>query len=159
MNKLTRALTKSTRRVFDLFMGNGLMQEENTAEGTQYLTPGMPELLREMAGESIVLLKNEGNVLPLNPAEPVSVFGRCQKDWFYVGYGSGGDVHPPYRVNLMEGLENAGVNYDRELAETYQTWCTHPDNLPDHGWWGHWPYFYEEMPLDEKTVQQAAKKS
>jgi beta-glucosidase len=112
-----------------------------------------------MADENIVLLKNEGNILPLNPAESVSVFGRCQNDWFYVGYGSGGDVHPPYRVNLMEGLEKAGVNYDRELADVYKKWCEHPDNQPDHGWWGHWPYFYEEMPLDERTVQQAAKKS
>ena len=159
MNKFTRALTKNIRRVFDLFMGNGLMQEENTAEGAEYLTPGMPEVLREMADESIVLLKNEGNILPLNPAESVSVFGRCQNDWFYVGYGSGGDVHPPYRVNLMEGLEKAAVNYDRELADVYKKWCEHPDNQPDHGWWGHWPYFYEEMPLDERTVQQAAKKS
>ena len=159
MNKFTRALTKNVRRVFDLFMGNGLMQDENTAEGAENLTPGMPEVLREMADESIVLLKNEGNILPLNPAESVSVFGRCQNDWFYVGYGSGGDVHPPYRVNLMEGLEKAGVNYDRELADVYKKWCEHPDNQPDHGWWGHWPYFYEEMPLDERTVQQAAKKS
>ncbi len=159
MNKLTRAFTKSIRRVFDLFMGNGLMQEENTVEGDGYITPGMPDLLREMADEGIVLLKNEGNILPLKPEESISVFGRCQNDWFYVGYGSGGDVHPPYRVNLMEGLEKARVNYDRKLAEVYRKWCEAPDNQPDHGWWGHWPYFYEEMPLDERTVQQAAKES
>jgi len=159
MNKIKRVFTRTARRVFDLVMGNGLMQEENEAEGEGYVTPGMPELLREMAGESIVLLKNEDNLLPLNPTESVSVFGRCQTDWFYVGYGSGGDVHPPYRVNLMEGLEQAGVNYDRELAEVYKTWSEKPENQADHGWWGHWPYFYEEMSLEEKTVQQAAKKS
>ena len=159
MNKVTRIFNKTARRIFDLVMGNGLMQEENTAEGERYITPGMPEVLREMAGESIVLLKNEGNILPLRPGEPVSVFGRCQNDLFYVGYGSGGDVHPPYQVNLMQGLEEAGVNFDRELADTYKSWCESPDHVPDHGWWGHWPYFYEEMPLEEKTVQQAAKKS
>ena len=159
MSKITRIFNKTVRRVFDLVMGNGLMQEENNAEGEGYITPGMPESLRKMAGESIVLLKNEGNILPLKAGESVSVFGRCQRDWFYVGYGSGGDVHPPYTVNLMEGLEKAGVNFDRELAQVYQNWCEAPDNVPDHGWWGHWPYFYEEMPLEEKTVQQAAKKS
>ena len=42
----------------------------------------------------------------------MAVFGRVQLDWFYVGYGSGGDVNPPYRVNLMEGLRNAGVAVD-----------------------------------------------
>ena len=159
MNKVTRLFTKTARHVFDLFTGNGLMQEENTAEGEHYCTPGMPELLREAGAEGIVLLKNEGGVLPLKPQESVSVFGRCQNDWFHVGYGSGGDVHPAYSVNLMEGLRNAGVNFDPELAEIYRAWCRHPDNVPDHGWWGHWPYFYEEMPLTEKIVQQAAKKS
>ena len=159
MSKVRRMFTKTARRIFDIVMGNGLMQEENTAEGSSYITPGMPELLRRTAGESIVLLKNEGNVLPLNPGTPVSVFGRCQQDLFYVGYGSGGDVHPPYRVNLMEGLAAAGVAFDPELAEIYKTWCTSEEHQADHGWWGHWPYFYEEMPLTEKTVQEAAKKS
>ncbi len=159
MNKLHRLFTKAARRFFDLVMGNGLMQEENTAEGMSLLDPEMPRVLRETAAEGIVLLKNEGNILPLNPAEPVSVFGRCQNDCFPVGYGSGGDVHPPYTVTILQGLENAGVNFDRELAQVYREWGAKPDNVPDHGWWGHWPYFHEEMPLTERTVQQAAKKS
>ncbi|MBQ9045722.1 MAG: hypothetical protein IJ112_07260 [Oscillospiraceae bacterium] len=41
-----------------------------------------------------MLLKNDGT-LPLSKQEPVAVFGRCQLDWFYVGYGSGGDVLMP----------------------------------------------------------------
>ncbi len=159
MKDLNRFFNKTARRVFDLVMGNGLMQEENFAEGDGYITPGMPELLRKTAAEGIVLLKNEGSILPLKKNESVSVFGRCQIDSFLVGYGSGGDVHPPYRVNLMDGLKNAGVNFDPELAGIYESWCTHPDHTPDHGWWGHWPYFHEEMPLEEKWVQQAAKKS
>ncbi len=159
MNKLNRMFNKTARRLFDLLMGNGLMQEENTAEGETYITPGMPQMLRKAGAEGIVLLKNGGNILPLKPGESLSVYGRCQIDSFLVGYGSGGDVHPPYTVNLMEGLKNAGVNYDTELAQIYENWCTHKDHVPDHGWWGHWPYFYEEMPLEEKWVQQAAKKS
>ena len=158
MKTLKQIFHRTAQRVADLITGNGLMQEENAVESDGYITPGMPELIRSMGSEGIVMLKNEG-VLPLKQRESVSVFGRCQNDWFYVGYGSGGDVHPPYRVNLMEGLENAGVNFDRELAKVYHDWCTHPDNVPDHGWWGHWPYFYEEMPLDEKCVQTATKKS
>ena len=54
-----------------------------------------------------MLLKNDGT-LPLKKDEETAVFGRCQLDWFYVGYGSGGDVHPAWRVNLMQGLKNAG---------------------------------------------------
>ena len=152
MSKIKRIFNRTAQRVADLISGNGLMQEENAVVSEGYVTPGMPELIRSVGSEGIVMLKNEG-VLPLKQGEPVSVFGRCQNDWFYVGYGSGGDVHPPYQVNLMEGLEKAGVNFDRELANIYKTWCSHPDNVPDHGWWGHWPFFYEEMPLDEKYVQ------
>ena len=157
MSIIKRFFTKTITRIADLVTGNGLMQEENLARDGDAVTPGMPEIIRETGSEGIVLLKNEGNILPLKPGEPVSVFGRCQQDWFYVGYGSGGDVHPPYRVNLMEGLENAGVNYDRELAEVYSSWCSKEDNKPNHGWWGHWPYCYKEMPLEEKVIQRAAK--
>ena len=159
MNSFPHFLMKTARRIFDRFAGNGLMQEENAVSQEGYEVPGMREVLRNMAGESIVLLKNDGDILPLKPEESVSVFGRCQNDWFYVGYGSGGDVHPPYKVNLMEGLRNAGVNYDPELAAVYETWCAAPENLPDHGWWGNWPYYYDEMPLEEKVVQKAAKVS
>ncbi len=159
MNKLKRACTTVARKAFDLVMGNGLMQEENTAEGDRYITPGMGALIRAMGAEGAVLLKNEENTLPLSSDTPVSVFGRCQNDWFYVGYGSGGDVHPPYRVNLMEGLANAGIPVVEELAQRYAQWCAHPDNAADHGWWGHWPYFHEEMELEEKWVQQAARES
>lgn len=86
--------------IIDKIMGNGLMQEENTASGQRYITEGMPELLRSCAEEGIVLLKNDG-VLPLSKDNSVAIFGRCQQDWFYVGYGSGGDVHPPYKVSFM----------------------------------------------------------
>lgn len=159
MNKIRKYFDKIASRISDRLTGSGLQQEEHTVTEGCYITPGMPELIRQAGSEGIVLLRNEDRVLPLNPAESVSVFGRCQNDWFYVGYGSGGDVHPPYRVNLMEGLKNAGVNYDKTLAEIYASWCGKEDNQPNHGWWGHWPYCYEEMPLDEKTVQQAAKVS
>ena len=99
-------------------MGSGLMQEETSARGTKYVTPGIPEVIRQAGAESCVLLENDGT-LPLKAEEEIAVFGRCQLDWFYVGYGSGGDVHAPYKVNLMEGLKNAGAKYNQKLADTY----------------------------------------
>ena len=102
-----------------------------------------------------MLLKNDGT-LPLKAGQPVAVFGRCQLDWFYVGYGSGGDVNPPYRVNLMEGLKNAGIPLDEKVAQTYAHWCFSEDNKADHGWWGHWPMSHPEMPLEQPLVREAA---
>ena len=157
MSKMKKLIEKTTRYVVDLVAGNGLMQEENTVTGERLITPGMPELARSLAGEGIVLLKNEKDTLPLKESDVVSVFGRCQNDWFYVGYGSGGDVHPPYQVSLMDGLRANGIACNETLAKTYADWCAAPENAPDHGWWGHWPYFHEEMPLTQAQVEEAAR--
>ena len=157
MNTLKKKLEKTVHEVVDAAVGNGLAQIENVVEGEKTVTPGMPELLRECAEEGIVLLKNTDSMLPLKQSDRVSVFGRCQNDWFYVGYGSGGDVHPPYTVSLMDGLRNAGVVLNEDLAQVYTAWCA--ENKADHGWWGNWPYFHEEMELEDAAVRQAAQQS
>lgn len=155
MKKIKRAFGKLMQRVIDWGMGNGLMQEEMKASGNDQVTKEMSLLARRAAAESCVLLENNG-VLPFKKNDKIAVFGRCQQDWFYVGYGSGGDVNPPYRVNLIEGLENAGVHFDREVAETYKTWVNTDANKADHGWWGHWPMSHPEMPLKDEFVKKAA---
>ena len=119
-------------------------------------TDRMPELIRQAAAESCVLLKNDGT-LPLDLRDEVAVFGRCQLDWFYVGYGSGGDVHPAYRRSLMDGLRLADARVNEELAGTYRAWTAGKDNAAEQGWWGHWPYSYPEMPLTDAQVQKAAQ--
>lgn len=110
-------------------------------------------LCRELAAEGCVLVKNE-NVLPINKEETVAVFGRCQNDYFYVGYGSGGDVKPPYKISPMQAMEEAGVLYNKKLANIYKTWSE--NNVPDDGIWGTWPRYYDEMPLDKEMVADAA---
>ncbi|MBP5266787.1 MAG: glycoside hydrolase family 3 C-terminal domain-containing protein, partial [Lachnospiraceae bacterium] len=143
----------------DKFMGSGLSQEENIPVGERYVTPGMPEQIRSLAEEGIVLLKNEGNVLPIRSDQTVSVFGRIQHDWFYVGYGSGGDVHAVYERSFFQGLEQAGITYNQKLKDIYDAWCSEPEHVPDHGYWGHWPYHHAEMPLDQQVVSDAAAAS
>ena len=158
MKKLKQKMGAMIQRVVDWGMGNGLMQEELTADGHDMVTPEMAALARRAGAEGCVLLKNDGT-LPLKAGQPVAVFGRCQLDWFYVGYGSGGDVNPPYRVDLMEGLKNAGVPFDEAVAKTYADWCFSEDNKADHGWWGHWPMSHPEMPLGRVAVNAAAKRN
>lgn len=124
--------------------------------GEKTIEEHMPALCRRAAAEGAVLLKNQGGVLPLTGDAPVAVFGRVQLDWFYVGYGSGGDVNPPYRVNLMDGLKNAGVPVDQELAQLYAQWSE--ANQPFMGFWGNWPRYFEEMPLTQEQIQAAASR-
>ena len=156
MKKLKKQLGKLAQRVIDMAMGNGLMQEETTAGGERYVTPGIGKLIRQAGAEGCVLLKNNG-VLPLKGETEIAVFGRCQLDWFYVGYGSGGDVNAPYHVNLIDGLHSAGLSLNADVLNAYETWTQQEDNKADHGWWGHWPMNYPEMPLDELLVQKAAE--
>ena len=120
------------------------------------MAQGIDEISRQAAAESIVLLKNEG-ILPLKAEETVSLFGRVQGDTFFVGYGSGGDVKPHYRVSFREGLINADVKINKELLTVYDKW--RKANKPDDGFWGNWPMCYDEMPLTYDIVSTAAEKS
>lgn len=132
-SKFRKKIEKNIAMFINKVMGSGLAQDENTADGKRYITPGMPEKVRELAQEGIVLLKNDG-VLPITEGKRVSVFGRVQHDWFYVGYGSGGDVHPPYEISFFEGLKNAGISYNETLKAAYDAWCGNDENEADHGY-------------------------
>lgn len=135
----------------------GIMtQEQEHHNPVKTVTPGMPELLRKAAAEGAVLLENR--VLPLKPGTKVSLFGRVQCDFFFTGYGSGGDVNYPYSVSLLEGLrscESLAINED--LASLYESWVR--DNPPDHGVWGCWPRSHPEMPVTEEIVRRAKERA
>ncbi len=137
---------------------NTLSQSETAGTGAdKTVTKGMPEIIRKASSQGAVLLKNEG-ILPFKKDSKVSLFGRVQNDWFYTGYGSGGDVNKPYAVNLIEGMRNCeSLKLNEKLASVYESWCV--DNPVDHGIWGHWPRFYPEMPLDDSVVKAAKEES
>lgn len=148
------------RKISDKVTGNGLMQESNQADGEKYITEGLPELIREAGAEGVVLLKNDG-VLPLEKKTKTAVFGRCQFDYFYVGYGSGGNVNAPYKVNFDKAFAEAEaegyVEADKKVRGIYLDWTSKSANRPSDGWWGHWPMCYEEMPLTDSLVKESAK--
>ena len=135
----------------------GLEQDLNRTEGSGRLAvPEITAQARAMAADGIVLMKNEDKTLPITGQTRVAVFGRSAVNYFTVGYGSGGDVVSPYRRNLMEGLLEHGVKVDGILASQYETWCSRPRNVPDEGYWAHWPMSNPEMPLKAEDVAAAA---
>ncbi|NLJ17708.1 glycoside hydrolase family 3 C-terminal domain-containing protein, partial [Globicatella sulfidifaciens] len=136
-----------------------LVQHINIKEGIlgeKNINPKMSALLRQAAAESIVLLENEG-VLPLKANNKLAVFGRSQIDYFYVGYGSGGEVNPPYLVNVIQGLEEKDLVLNQVLIEKYQTFSA--NNIVEDGIWGQWPRFLEEMTLSNEEVKSASEDS
>ena len=122
--------------------------------------PYMPlaEFSRRAAAEGCVLLKNEGNVLPLTDNRAFSLFGRMQIDYFKSGTGSGGMVNVDYQINILDGiLENKKLNINTELADIYKEWTLKNPLTREHCWSA--PENFDEMPLDEETIIRARKLS
>ena len=79
---------------------------------------GHAQVARRAAGESMVLLRNENNTLPIAPGK-VALYGITSINFVAGGTGSG-DVNKAYVVNMKEGLENAGFTTDKALMDFYQ---------------------------------------
>ena len=62
------------------------------------------QLSKEAAKEGMVLLKNEGNLLPLKKGSRIALFGKGSFDYVKGGGGSG-DVTVSYVHNLYDGLK------------------------------------------------------
>ena len=121
--------------------------------------PETASLGRQAAAEGIVMLENKEEVLPFHAGQEVSVFGRCQIDTFFFGYGSGSAPGGPYaKVSILEGIKkNPSIQYNKDLAEEYTEWCA--NHVPSGGSWGNWPYYYDEMPVTDEMVQKASESS
>lgn len=93
------------------------------------------ELSRRAASEGMVLLKNQGDLLPFHTGQKLAVFGKACVDYVKGGGGSG-DVTVAYTRNLMEGLKikeqegkvevfwPATRYYEKEIRDQYaQGYC------------------------------------
>ena len=78
-------------------------------------------LSKEAAKEGMVLLKNEGKVLPLAKGSRIALFGKAGFDYVKGGGGSG-DVTVRYIRNLYQGFKEKAetVEVFEELAEFYR---------------------------------------
>ena len=93
-------------------------------------------ITRQSANEGIVLLKNNGT-LPwnakrmvngqwsmVNEIKTVALFGENSYDFLSGGTGSG-CVHPPYVVDMLQGLENAGIKSSAQLTDIYRKYIAY----------------------------------
>ncbi len=78
-------------------------------------------LSKEAAKEGMVLLKNEGNVLPLENGAKVALFGKATFDYVKGGSGSG-NVTVSYISNLYDGLKKESVCIYEELSDFYRSY-------------------------------------
>ncbi|KIV84809.1 hypothetical protein PV11_00566 [Exophiala sideris] len=97
IDERAREVLKMVRKAQDL----GL--QENAPEETVD-TPETAAQLRELAGEGIVLLKNENNMLPFDKEKSIAVIGPNAADAAYCGGGSA-SLLPYYAVTPLDGLQ------------------------------------------------------
>ncbi|MDD7456890.1 MAG: glycoside hydrolase family 3 C-terminal domain-containing protein [Clostridia bacterium] len=140
--------------IINVINDKSVAQKSNNVMGEKKPFGNMPALTRQVATEGAVLLENDG-VLPLKNSDKVALLGRCQINYFYVGYGSGGDVNPPYLVNVKDGMQNHGINLDKNILDYYEKWTK--KNKVVKGAWGLWPTCYDEAPLPSDLIDEATK--
>lgn len=116
-------------------------------------------LARAAVGEGIVLIKNEGGVLPLVGNKKVALFGRTQFNYYKSGTGSGGLVNTRYVTGIYEALEaDEEIELNETVRKAYEEWIVdHPFDVGQG--WAQEPWFQEEMPLTEELVDEAAAES
>ena len=93
-------------RVREVLQTVKIAAESGVAEGAEEKGLNRPEdraLLRRAAAESIVLLKNDGNLLPLDKGKRVAVIGPNANFAAYAGGGSA-CLTPYYTVTPLEGV-------------------------------------------------------
>lgn len=107
-------------------------------------------LSKEAAGEGMVLLKNEGALLPLAKGSKVALFGKGSFDYVKGGGGSG-DVNTPYVRNLYEGFKELGnrVSVYEPLADFYR------ENVQEQYAGGAAPGMTVEPAVEEKLLKGA----
>jgi beta-glucosidase len=100
-----RWVDDAVRRILGMLFRSGIMTDEPLPEGSGD-TPAHRALARELANESIVLLKNDHHILPLNPSDvrKLAVIGLNANE--EVSGGGSSRVDPPYWVTPLQGLRS-----------------------------------------------------
>ena len=117
---------------------------------------------RKSATEGMVLLKNEGNALPMKDVKRVAVFGTTSYDFIAGGTGSG-DVNKAYTIDLMQGLNEAGLEVNKKLADLYKSYKDYQNSItaasPARGGWFWGKAVLPEMPVTRPVIDAQAQES
>lgn len=122
--KVSKALLDdAVRRVLRIKFRLGLFEHPYTpvsSANERFLLPESIKIIEQLAEESIVLLKNANNVLPLNAGSKIAVIGPMAKDkWHLLGsWRAQGDANDA--VSIFEGIEN---EFKSRATITYAQGC------------------------------------
>lgn len=104
--------------------GNVMEPQDFTVRGVEKTGPKPEYAAHEQtalqaAREGIVLLKNEGNILPLPKGSVLNLFGKGVHE-FRIGAVGAGKINPRYSVNFIEAVqEDQNYSLNEELVSFY----------------------------------------
>ncbi len=96
-----------------LAFAEGLISEETNKKSV--------EIAKRIESEGIVLLKNEEDILPLK-TKKVNVFGAASCSIAFAGAAGSGAVRSSDAVGFYDALENAGIEYNKDLYNRYASY-------------------------------------
>lgn len=157
------ALNESVKRVLHL------IRKSISYKGWEYKEApnliGNAELARQIATESMVLLKNDDSLLPLPAGSKIALFGATAYKSIAGGTGSS-NVNKPHITDISTGLERAGYLLNNRLKGIYTKFVAFQNDLldkhPESTDWEKLSYnrtVIPEMDLSgaESTIEQEAK--
>jgi len=104
-----KTIDDRVRNVLELIHKVGGFENPDIPDERSVDDPKHRELIREVAGQGLVLLKNDGNVLPLRKEEvkgkKIALLGLAKEALIHGG-GSA-SLHSHYRISPWDGLQSA----------------------------------------------------
>ena len=89
------------------------------------------QIAQQAAGETMVLLKNDLNTLPVKKPNKIALFGKTSYDFIAGGTGSG-EVHYRHSISLKEGLQKAGFKISPEADQFYTSFIDSISTAQNH---------------------------
>ena len=111
------ALHNKVRRLLGLLQKAGLLERQDIRPERANNDPKHRKIIRAAAREAIVLLKNNGGLLPLKKVKTIAVIGPHASNASIFGGGSSSGFRPHYVVSPLSGIKaRAGKNIQVDYA-------------------------------------------
>ncbi|HEU0291490.1 MAG TPA: glycoside hydrolase family 3 C-terminal domain-containing protein [Anaerolineales bacterium] len=109
-------IDEKVRRLLNVLEKAGLFENPVHHPEIANNNPKHRKIMRDAAGEAIVLLKNDGGILPLKKIKSIAVIGPHAAHASIFGGGSSSGFRPHHAVSPLEGVKaragkNVRVNY------------------------------------------------
>lgn len=121
------AMNESTERILKIILKSPVFRHYNYSNNPDLKEHAL--IAKQAAAESMVLLENKNNTLPVKLSrKKIALFGNTSYNFISGGTGSG-DVNEAYTISLLDGLKNANAVLDQQLAKKYLPYIKMADSL------------------------------